>query len=78
MLTATLPPDDEARFGQIIKIPPEMIQRFRAGTSRPNIRYGVVQQDGQNDEAVKKVIAGLRQRYPEGKFIIYSGRVARI
>ena len=59
-----------------MKIPQEIIQWFRAGTSRPNIRYRVVQQDGQNDEAVKEVIAGLRQRYPEGKFIIYSGRVA--
>ena len=78
MLTATLPPEEEARFCQIMKMPREMIQWFRAPTSRPNIRYHVVQQDGQDNKAVKAVIIGLRQRQPEGKFIIYSRRVQRV
>ena len=41
MLTATLPPEDEGRFCEIMKMPREMIQWFRAPTSRPNIVYRV-------------------------------------
>ncbi len=78
MLTATLPPENEAQFCRIMKTPREMIQWFRAPTSRPNIRYRVIQQDGQDDEAVKGVMTGLRQQHPEGKFIIYSARVSRV
>ena len=55
-----------------------MVQWFRAPTSRPNIRYQVVPQDGQDDEQVKEIIRELWERYPEGKFIIYNTRVARV
>ena len=78
ILTATLPPEYEAEFYQIMRIPYTIIYWFRAPTSRANIRYRIVRQDGQDNEAVKGVIADIRQRYPEGKLIVYSTRIGRV
>jgi superfamily II DNA helicase RecQ len=78
MLTATLPPEDEGRFCRIMRIPRDIIQWFRAPTSRPNIVYRVHRQDGRDDEAVREVIQVVLGQFPQGKVVIYSTSVARV
>jgi superfamily II DNA helicase RecQ len=57
-LTATLCPNEEEEFMQIIKvqIPPKQV--FRAPTSRPNIAYSVVEYEADVEElaAVQELV----------------------
>jgi hypothetical protein len=42
-LTATLPPGEVERFCEVVKLPASRVKIFRSPTSRPNIRYRVVE-----------------------------------
>jgi len=49
-LTATLCPDEEEEFKQIMKVQIPPNQTFRAPTSRPNIAYSVVEHPAETEE----------------------------
>jgi superfamily II DNA helicase RecQ len=49
-LTATLYPDEEEEFKQIMKVQILPNQTFRAPTSRPNITYSVVEHPAEIEE----------------------------
>ena len=77
MLTATLPPEDEGRFFEMMAMSRPMIEMFRGGTSRANVRYRVIRRDGGDDEEIQQVVREVLERYPEGKVIIYSTSAKR-
>jgi hypothetical protein len=51
-LTATLCPNEEEEFKQIMKVQILPIQIFRAPTSRPNITYSVVEHLAEIEESI--------------------------
>jgi superfamily II DNA helicase RecQ len=74
-LTATLCPNEEEEFKQIMKVQIPLNQTFRAPTSRPNIAYSVVEHLAETEEStfVQELVAQKLQQYPAlAKIIIYS------
>jgi RecQ family ATP-dependent DNA helicase len=80
-LTATLCPDEEEEFKQIMKVQIPPTQIFRAPTSRPNIAYSVVEHPAETEEItfVQELVAQKLQQYPApAKIIIYSSSIDSI
>jgi superfamily II DNA helicase RecQ len=78
-LTATLAPASEAEFFKIMRIDP--VRPIRGVTTRPNIRYSVVEYDRgvEQSEAVGQLISQKLQEYPSpAKMIIYSNSIQTI
>jgi superfamily II DNA helicase RecQ len=80
-LTATLYPNEEQEFIQIIKVQIPLKQIFQAPTSRPNIAYSVVEYKAEVEEltAVQELVDQKLQQYPAlAKIIIYSSNINTI
>jgi superfamily II DNA helicase RecQ len=80
-LTATLYPNKEEEFIQIIKVQILSKQVFRAPTSRPNIVYSVVEYKADVEElaAVQELVNQKLEQYPAlAKIIIYSSNIDTI
>ena len=58
-LTATLCPNEEEEFKQIMKVQIPATQIFQAPTSRPNIAYSVVEHPAETEEStfVQELVA---------------------
>jgi superfamily II DNA or RNA helicase len=78
LLTATLPPQEEHRFWEIMRIPAGEVVMFRSPTSRKNIRYQVVAYDGTDEKAVQFIRAKVQQYAAPGKIVVYSNSVDRV
>ena len=80
-LTATLCPNEEEAFKEIMKVQIPPNQTFRAPTSRPNIAYSVVEHLAETEETtfVQELVAQKLQQYPApAKIIIYSSSIDSI
>jgi len=78
-LTATLSPNDEAEFLDIMKVEIPDDCKFRGCTSRPNIAYSVVEHDNEPTEAVCQLVAEKLEQYPSpAKIIVYSSSIETI
>ena len=80
-LTATLCPNEEEEFKQIMKVQIPARQTFQAPTSRPNIVYSVVEHPAETEEStfVQELVTQKLQQYPApAKIIIYSSSINRI
>ena len=80
-LTATLCPNKEEEFKQIMKVQILPSQTFRAPTSRPNIAYSVVEHLAETEEStfVQELVAQKLQQYLAlAKIIIYSSSINSI
>jgi superfamily II DNA helicase RecQ len=80
-LTATLSPNSEREFIQIMKVQILPKQIFRAPTSRPNIAYSVVECAADTEETtyVQELVEQKLQQYPAlAKIIIYSSSIDSI
>jgi len=90
-MTATLRPRDEPRFCQSMNIIGKGVQKFRASTSRPNIRYQIRRyvsthekgQDGKKQDscilAICQVVEELKLKYPApATIIVYSRFVNQV
>jgi superfamily II DNA helicase RecQ len=80
-LTATLCPNEEEEFMQIMKVQIPSKQVFRAPTSRPNIAYSVVEYEADVEElaAVQELVNQKLEQYPApAKIIIYSSNIDTI
>jgi superfamily II DNA helicase RecQ len=78
LLTATLPPQEEHQFWEIMRIPMGEVVMFRSPTSRKNIRYQVVAYDGTDEKAVQFIREKIQQYAAPGKIIVYSNSVDRV
>ncbi|KAH7033999.1 hypothetical protein B0J12DRAFT_530824, partial [Macrophomina phaseolina] len=63
MLTATLPPAEERRLLDIMNVRGEEVVRFRARTTRANVRYRVVRAVGasKQGELIAAVVQEVRR-----------------
>jgi RecQ family ATP-dependent DNA helicase len=80
-LTATLSPNDEQEFVEMMKVQIPPRQRFRVPTSRPNIAYSVVEHAADIEETtcVQELVEQKLQQYPTpAKIIIYSSSIDSI
>lgn len=86
MLSATLPPSEEEEFFRCMMIPSAQVTRFRAPTTRKNVRYLVAASEGGNggrrtieaDERVVRLVEQKLIQYPSGKIIVYGNSVGRV
>jgi superfamily II DNA helicase RecQ len=75
-LTATLPPQDEAEFTEIMKVDVPAEHVFRAATSWPNIEYCRFEYKGDEEEAIYRIVQEKLEEFPApGKMIVYSSSV---
>lgn len=80
MLTATLPPLDQTRLLQRLKLPAEQVRVFRSPhTTRTNIAYQVTHLDGKDETAVTFIRQREAQWHPSGgKVIVYCATTAQV
>ena len=79
-LTATMRPQEEEQFVQLMGLPPkEQCQWFRGVTARTNIQYRIVSYDEKDEErAVGRLVERLKAKYPPpGQIIVYCDTVAK-
>ena len=76
-LTATLPPQDEEDFFQVVYIPLECMHIFYSPTTHRNIRYQVykVEGDGVVEAIYQLVEKKLEQYLAPSKIVVYGGSV---
>lgn len=79
-LTATLRPNEEGQFINLMGLPPkEQCQWFRGITTRKNIGYKVQRYNvDEEEEAIRTMVDGLQKKYPSpGQIIVYCDTVER-
>ena len=76
-LTATLPPQDELRFYEIIGLVEENVRKFRDSTTRKNVAYSVIEYSKEEEEEeVKKIVEEKKAQYPSpGQIVVYCRTV---
>ena len=79
MLTATLPPCEEAEFYRCMAIPPETVTTFRASTTRKNVRYQIQETEGApTDDQVVQLVRRKLAEHASGKIIVYGTSTRRV
>lgn len=79
LMTATLPPSQEAELWNRMRWNGDQVQLFRAGTTRKNVAYRVVFIGAARDECnpIVEAIEQKMEQYPEGKIVIYCHSVRK-
>ncbi|EXA31534.1 hypothetical protein FOVG_17156 [Fusarium oxysporum f. sp. pisi HDV247] len=76
-LTATLPPGEVERFCKVIKVPISRVKIFRSRTSRPNIRYRVVEVPPTTSPKHEHQKGGTHKTLIDTKHLNYLNSISR-
>jgi superfamily II DNA helicase RecQ len=78
-LTATLPPHEETSFCRVMGLTRPDLITFRDVTTRPNVRYRVVEYEREEMEGeVQRLVTAKKQQYPlPGQIIVYCRMITQ-